>query len=199
MSPEQRQQVMTLSDSGLGYKSIAKMLDLNKDTVKSAIRVYKLRKGLPSKVKVYRGKIKPRSKLEIVRYIKEHPFASRSNIIEALNLEVSPSSLSRYFDKYDIVRKKARRGPLVSATNRRERVRFAKQMLTKGSEYFRKICWSDETTVKAYPNGEITMYWDYEKAQERADIVSPHVQQGGLSLQFWGCMSYDAFGPLNGA
>ena len=61
---------------------------------------------------------------------------------------------------------------------------FAKEMLSKPDEYLKSICWSDETTVKAYPNGEINMYWDDESSPERDDIHSVQVQQGGLASNF---------------
>lgn len=117
-------------------------------------------------------------------------------IIDALNLEIAPRTLSDYFKHQNIVRKKARRSPMISGTNRAKRIAFAKDMLTWTDEMLRNILWSDETTVKAYPNGEILFYRDNEMAEERFDLVSPAVQQGGISVQFWGCMSYHARGPL---
>jgi transposase len=95
-----------------------------------------------------------------------------------------------------IVRKKARSGPLISAKNRAKRVAFAKEMLALSDEKLRNIVWSDETTVKSFPNGEIVHYWGAAAADDRNDIVSPAVQQGGISVQFWGCMSFHAMGPL---
>jgi transposase len=85
---------------------------------------------------------------------------------------------------------------MVSAQNRAKRIAFAKEMLTWTDEMLRNILWSDETTVKAYPNGEIVMYCDNEMAEEHCDVVSPAIQQGGISVQFWGCMSFYAMGPL---
>jgi transposase len=38
------------------------------------------------------------------------------------------------------------------------------------------------------------MYWDNEMAEDLYDLVSPAVQQGGISVQFWGCDR--ARGPL---
>jgi transposase len=117
-------------------------------------------------------------------------------MIEDLDLHVSEKTITNYFKRQGIVRKKARRGPLISMKNRALRLEFAKKILKKTDEELRNIVWSDETTLKAYPNGEVTMYWDDEFSPDRNDLVSAAVQQGGISVQFWGCMSFHAFGPL---
>jgi transposase len=55
------------------------------------------------------------------------------------------------------------------------------------------MLWSDETMVKAYPNGETVFY---RALQDRSDIVTTVVQQGGTGHMLWGCLSIDAYGPL---
>lgn len=196
MKEEDKIKLETLIEAGHGYKFISKQLNINVNTCKSACRKYNLNKGLPPKVKDYKGKLSKRQPLEISRYIKQHMNITRRDIILDLNLDVTPTTLSNYFKRYNIIKKKERQGPVISARNRLKRVEFAKLMLNKPDEYLQNIMWSDETIVKAYPNGEITVYWDDECSDERIDVVSAKVQQCGISVQFWGCMSFYAWGPL---
>jgi transposase len=196
MTPEQKTKINALVDAGHTSQFIADQLELNRNTVKSYIHKYKLLKDLPPKVKEYKGVIQGRMQLELHEYIQNHPMATRREIIHDLDLQVSEMTITNYFKHRHIVRKKARRGPLISAKNRVLRVEFAKKWLKRSDEEMKNIVWSDETVVKAFPNGEITMYWDDEWAPERYDLVSPEIQQGGISLQFWGCMSFAHFGPL---
>jgi hypothetical protein len=76
--------------------------------------------------------------------------------------------------------------------NRQSRLAFAQSMLQKSDQYLLSILWSDETMVKAYPNGETVFY---RELQDRSDIVTPIVQQGGAGQMLWGCLSIGAYGP----
>jgi transposase len=78
--------------------------------------------------------------------------------------------------------------------NKEKRLAFAKKMLQLTDAEHNLILWSDETMVKAYPNGEIIFY---RSRRDRPDIVSPYVQQGGSGQMLWGCMSFHAYGPLH--
>ena len=129
MIPELKAKIITLHEDGRGYKHIAKHLGINVNTCKTFCRKYDLLKGLPPKVKAYRGKIKGRNHLQITRYIAEHPTCTRSEIIEALDLSVVPQTLSNYFKHQGIAREKPRVGHIISAQNRLKRVEFAKLML----------------------------------------------------------------------
>jgi transposase len=188
--------IRALADANISITDIANQIGIHRNTVGSFVAKYNLLKNLPPKIKKYKGKIQGRKQLQILKYIKEHPMDTRRDIIDALDLGIVPQTLSNYFKHQSIVRKKARRSPMISANNRAKRIAFAKEMLTWTNEMLRNILWSDETTVKSYPNGEIIMYRDNEMAEKRYDIVSPAVQQGGISVQFWGCISFHATGPL---
>jgi hypothetical protein len=196
MSPEILAKLRALHDAGHGYRFIANHMQLNLHTCKSACRKYDLLKNLPPKEKAYRGKIKGRNQSAIHRYIKEHPRFTQRELIDDLNLDITQQTVSNYFKYRGIKHKKAKKRLLIRPINRAKRVAFAKEILLKPDEYIKSICWSDETTVKPYPNGEITMFWDDESAPDKNDIHSVQVQQGGNGVQFWGCMSYEGWGPL---
>jgi hypothetical protein len=77
-------------------------------------------------------------------------------------------------------RKAAKRSILISDVNKQKKVAFAR---------LKSIVFSDETVVKAYPNGEITYY---RAPTERTDVRSRRVQQGGSGQMLWGCVSFHA-------
>ncbi len=113
--------------------------------------------------------------------------------MEACELKSSRQYLNKYLNKNGLGRVKAKRNILLRDVNKHKRVEFAKAMLLKTDEELNLILWSDETMVKAYPNGEAVFY---RARKDRPDIVSPHVQQGGSGQMLWGCISYHAYGPL---
>ena len=196
MKTATHEQMIALREAGHTYSQISRLLNIPRSTISSACQKWDLTKDLPPKVKRYRGKIQGRDALRVSTYIREHPLATQRNVIEDLDLAVSTATLRRFFKHQGITRKTARRAPLISASNRSKRVNFAQKMLRWPVEKLRKILWSDEMTIKSYPNGERTHYYDWEVCNEKEEIVSPHVQQGGESQQFWGSLSYHAMGPL---
>jgi hypothetical protein len=53
---------------------------------------------------------------------------------------------------------KAKRNILFKRVNRVKRIKFCEEMLTWDDEKLKRILWTDETMVKAYPNGEVVFY-----------------------------------------
>jgi transposase len=182
-----------LIDAGLTAKMISNQLGINYQTVKSFISKYRRTKDLQPKVKVYKGYFKGRIPLQIKNYVSENPTATTNQILEALELDVSADALNKWMNKNNLPRRVGKRSILISEVNKRKRVAFAKLMLTKSDEYLKSIVFSDETMVKAYPNGELI---HYRAPNERLDTISRRVQQGGTGQMLWGCVSFHAFGPL---
>jgi hypothetical protein len=185
-------QIKTLTDAGLGYKKIAKQLELNPVTVKKHIQKAKSIAGLPPKVKVYQGVLDGRYSLAIKKYVIEHPFATLEQTISALELPCSITTLHRFFKHYALERKVAVRQILLSDVNRAKRLAFAKELITWTDEKLSSIFWTDETKVQAWPNGEIVFY----RAPGDNVIHTPMKSNGGGGVMFWGCMTRNAWGPL---
>ena len=141
--------IKTLTDANFGYKKIAKQLGLNQNTVKSHIRKTKSIQGLPPKIKLFKGKITERKQLQVKKYIIEHPFATNEEIILALALPVSPTTMGRYLRRFGMPRSLAKRRILLSEPNRVKRLAFAKKLITWSDEKLNRIFWTDETKVQA--------------------------------------------------
>ena len=184
--------IKTLTDANFGYKKIAKQLGLNQNTVKSHIRKTKSIQGLPPKIKLFKGKITERKQLQVKKYIIEHPFATNEEIILALALPVSPTTMGRYLRRFGMPRSLTKRRILLFEPNRVKRLAFAKKLITWSDEKLNRIFWTDETKVQAWPNGEHVFY----RAPEGTEIITPMKQNGGSGVMFWGCMSHQAWGCL---
>jgi hypothetical protein len=185
-------QISTLKTAGLGYKRIAKQLDLNPVTVKMHIRKVVSLEGLPPKIKKYRGVLVGRYALAIKSYIIDNPFATLEQITAALRLPTHISTLQRYLKHYEMPRTIAKRQILLSEVNRAKRLAFAKDLVIWPDAKLNRIMWTDETKVQAWPNGEIVFY----RAPGNKIITTPMKQNGGSGVMFWGCMTFHAWGPL---
>lgn len=180
-------------NAGIKPLAISKQLDLNYETVKSFAHTFKKNRGLPPKIKVYKGYFKGRVTLCIKKYLFDYPTAKTYQILEALELTCSADALNKWLKCNNLQRRAAKRSILISDVNKEKRKVFAALMLTKDDDYLESIVFSDETMVKAYPNGEIVYY---RAPTERVDVISRRVQQGGAGQMLWGCVSFHAYGPL---
>jgi hypothetical protein len=148
--------------------------------------------GLPPKIKLFHGKIKERKQLQVKKFIIDHPFATNQEIIWALNLQVSPTTLGRYLRRFGMPRTLAKRRILLYEANRAKRLAFAKKVIKWDDGKLNRFFWTDEPKVQAWPNGEHVYY----KSPEGTEIVRPMKQNGGSGVMFWGCMSHQAWGCL---
>lgn len=193
ISGEVKVRADALIDAGLKARAISSQLQLNYNTVKSYCAKVKLRGNLPPPVRVRKNYFQGRIPGNIRRYIENNPCANLGEIKAALDLEISTVYLGRYLKSVGLQRTKAKRSILITDRNKALRVEFCRQMLTKSDDELRSILWSDETMVKAYPNGEAVFYRSLEA---RNDVRAPRVQQGGTGQMLWGCVSFHAKGPL---
>lgn len=193
ISNEVRIRIDTLRDAGKKPAFISKQLNLKYETVKKYFYRSKIVEGLPPKIVVKKTYFSGRIPGIIKRYVMDFPIANDMEILLGCGLTYSRQYLNKYLNANGLSRVRAKRNILLREINKAKRVKFAKEMLKKSNEELKLILWSDETSVKAFPNSEAVFY---RSNQRREDIVSPNVQQGGASQMLWGCMSFYAYGPL---
>jgi transposase len=186
-----KEQVEILTKVGFKTKVISTNYHEKYNNIKSHAYRKKLSHGLPTKIKVYRGYFKGRIPRIIKRYIEENPMARVDEIKAGCNLLMSSDIFESLFEFQQ--RTIAKRSIFLKDVHRQKRLAFAQSMLQKSDQYLHSILWSDETMVKACPNGETVFY---RALQDRSDIVTLIVQQGGAGQMLWGCLSIGAYGPL---
>jgi transposase len=91
---------------------------------------------------------------------------------------------------------KARKRNFISTSNALKRLQFAQQYLAREESFFERIIWSDETMVRAAPQGKEMRFWTQKGRENNTELVNYQYQQGYLSVMFWGCFSSFGFGPL---
>jgi transposase len=187
-------QIETLREAKIGPAKIARQLGINPNTFKAYLHRSKLVAGLPPKDKLPKHYFNGRNGRLVRRYLEDYPMARLDDIMAACDLTCHKSTLCRFLTKRGLTRTRAKRNILLKDVNRAKRIEFAKKMLQKSDEELKLIMFTDETMVKAYPNGEVVYYRAF---QEQPDIVSPRVQQGGAGQMLWGGISFYAYGQLH--
>jgi hypothetical protein len=99
--------------------------------------------------------IKARLQFSIKQFIMPNSFATLDEIFAVCELNCIKSTLSRYLKRHGMPSGKAKARIVISNIKKKKRMAFCKEMLQKSPEWLANIVWSDETIVKATPNGEI--------------------------------------------
>ena len=182
----------TLRDAGLSNMKIAAHLHLSRYQVYYHLKKQADIARFGPKVIVYKGRIRGRKPRIIKAFIIANPAATLQDILIACDLDVTRTTLSTYLKRVDMQARRARSRIVVSNINKQKRLEFCRSMLEKSDHYLNSICFSDETTVKSRPNGEIILF----RSPKGSEWFSPTNGGGGKSVMFWGCASKTAYGPL---
>jgi hypothetical protein len=155
---ENKIEIKALTTGGLKPEAIAKQLKLKYETVKKHMYRQKLVADLPPKVIVQKDYFKGRVPGIIRRYIEDYPLARLDDIMAACELTCHKTTLARYLNNNGLGRTNAKRNILLRNANRTKRIAFCTQMLQRTDEELKRILWTDETMMKAFPNGEAVFY-----------------------------------------
>jgi transposase len=148
-SRKTREEVITLHRKGNGYKKIAKMLNIPRDTIGSIIRKFKAKgtvETLPG-----RGRKKMLTSTA-VRYLKRRVEKSPRVTAEELRkdlsdvgTEVSAQTIRRTLRNEGLHARTPRRTPLLSPKNKKSRLQYAKSHVDKPQKFWDCVLWTDET------------------------------------------------------
>uniref|UniRef100_A0A8C5PDE5 Transposase n=1 Tax=Leptobrachium leishanense TaxID=445787 RepID=A0A8C5PDE5_9ANUR len=192
-SRKTREEVITLHRKGNGYKKIAKMLNIPRETIGSIIRKFKAKgtvETLPG-----RGRKKMLTSTA-VRYLKRRVEKSPRVTAEELRkdlsdvgTEVSAQTIRRTLRNEGLHARTPRRTPLLSPKNKKSR-------LHKPQKFWDSVLWTDETKLELFGPMDQRYVWRRKnKAYEEKNTL-PTVKHGGGSIMLWGCFASAGTGKL---
>jgi transposase len=190
-------------EKNVSYDIIAYMLGCRASTARSAYSRYKKIRGLPAKVFVKTPLISNEMGRTIKQLVKNLPYADIKTIyytfLDTLPVNSQRPSLStfrRYLSKSGFNRVKALKKQLIWPRNQAKRAEFAREFLQKPPEFWDRVIWSDETTVRTNPVSK-ELYVVVHNSSRREEMpINPQIQGGGISVMFWGCFSKLGLGSL---
>lgn len=199
ITDEQKLYIANGYDNKISPKVIATILGLKDSTLRSYWCRFKQIRDLPPKITTPKSKITAALGIKIKNHISETPKTTQKKILKAANETISPSkqfsrtTLRRFLEKNQIVKKKSSRKPIITEPTKKKRMEFVKKWLRNGKSELGNILWSDETTVKSHPNTRRECAYVNQKDPA---LFQAKVHSGGISQMFWGCVSEHGTGPL---
>lgn len=141
--------------------------------------------------------------LQIKGIVETTPTVSLNGIRGALEAvktlpAVTPSkpTLWRYLTDNGIQRVKLARKHAIFPRNIPKRLEYATTALEWPVDFWDRVIWSDETTLRSMPQSKEVKIWTRHRRNSPELPVNPQIQHGGISVMFWGFFSKAGRGPL---
>lgn len=191
-SEEERRIIRQLKKKGKTYKEIQEILNCSAKMISNALKWQKKPET--------RGRKKKTSDADdrrIVKLVKKDPFATSTEIISNLNLNISASSVRKRLIKANLYGRRPAKTPLLTGRHINLRLNFAKEHVEWPTSKWRNILWSDETKVELFSNdsGKKTVRRPKNKKFD-PKYTTKTVKHGGGSILIWACFSHQGVGPI---
>ncbi|KAI4904395.1 hypothetical protein NFI96_007379 [Prochilodus magdalenae] len=199
-SQKTREEVIALHKNGNGYKKIAKLLNIPRDTIGSIIRKFKLKGTVETLPGRGRKKILTATAVRYLkRNVEKNPRVTAKELKKDLSdvgTEVSAQTIRRALHNEDLHARTPRRTPLLTPKNKKSRLQYAKSHVDKPQRFWDSVLWSDETKLDLFGTMDQRYVWRRKNQAYEQKNTLPTVKHGGGSIMLWGCFASNGTGKL---
>lgn len=144
--------------------------------------------------------VSEREERHIVRINRKTPKISSSEIAaqihELLGKQVHPKTVRRMFHQAGYKARVPRKMPYISKANRKKRLQFANQYVTKDPDFWNRVIFSDESKFNLFHHDGRILVWRRRNAKLEPANMTCTVKYGGGGIMVWGCMAASGVGNL---
>ena len=116
---------------------------------------------------------------------------------KSYQLQCSVATTKRRLRCHNLFGRRPAKKPLISAKNRKARLKFAKEHLHWTVKDWSKILWTDESKFMMFGSDGIKYIRRPKGKRYDARYQLPTVKHGGGNVRVWGCFSRDMIGPIH--
>ncbi len=202
LTSEQRGGIIYGHQNGDSYRTIAARVGCSKTAVAETVKRFletgstepqAARSGRPPLIRT-----PPRNALKKI-VTEEDRHLSTSQVTNLFNtrahLNVSKSTIRRALYKENLKCRIARPKPLISEANAIKRLNWCLARENWTIHRFRRVLWSDESTVTQFQQGTCSRVWRLPEEEWNVECLSSTVKHSP-SRMYWGCFSWYGVGPL---
>ena len=141
-----------------------------------------------------------REERNIVRSVIKNPKLSAPKLCAEVGCgtgkKVTPQTIRNVLKRKGFHGRVARKKPYVNERNRRKRLKFAKEFISKEEKWWKDVIFADESKFNVFGSNGRTMVWRKPNTEMEKNHLRPTVKHGGGSLMVWGCMAASGVGEL---
>lgn len=201
LTESERGQIIGLHKGGHSQRNISKIIDIPRSTIGDTIRRYKNKGITKSAPRSGRPKkINGENKQLLKELAKENNHNSAEQLQkkfkEVTNVQVSTKTLTKELHQIGIFSCIAAKKPLITETQRINRLNWCLEKRHWGVSKWKEIIWSDESRFEIFKSDGPCRVWRALGERFNIENLSPTVKHGGGGVMMWGCFSAKSLGPL---
>jgi transposase len=201
VSQDKRRVILRLRNKGESYRYIARVVDVHHSTVARVIkRFHETGAVAPAPIPGRPRALSKREQRYALRRVQAKPICSIPALATELSAEwkkrVTAYMLRLVLRSNGFKPCKPAKKPLLSAAHKKARLAFAQKYVEKGPEFWRRVVFSDESSIKVFPTPSGLWVWRRPGERFAPRHFVPTVQKGGGSFMVWGCLTSKGVGWL---
>jgi len=172
--------------NGASGAVIASQLGRSKSAINKLIKMYKETGAVDVKPRSGRPKkLTDEDEENIITKVKKSRKFTAREIADYLNLQVSTATIKRALNRKGYYGRVAAKKPFITAENARRRLEWCKQHTTLTEEDWKKVIWSDETSVEIGRQSRQIKVWRRHGERLKKHCLIPTFKSGRTSVSVW--------------
>ena len=200
LTTEQRAEVIVRKQQGQSYTAIAAMFNMSRTAVINLVKKQRESGSVLDRSKSGRRRATTvRQDRHIVRA------SMRNRRLTAVDLQqqlaasgtcITARTVRNRLREVGLHGRIAAKKPLLSKTNKKKRMEFAKRYRNWTADDWKGVLWSDESSVEVFGSRQRQYVRRRKGERYQMDCVMPSVKFGGGKMMVWGCFSGYGLGGL---